>query len=353
MDANGRSLSDYPRPNLTVDAIVFAVHDGQLKVLLDDHSEHGLSLPGTFVHEGETLMEALHRGLARKMDLSPITTFRQLHVFDTPGRDHRGWVFSVAHYALVGEDTMWEIRPKQLYPVDDVIEGRLKLAFDHAAMIRMAALKLREEYQEHPDPWNILGVFTLKELREFHEAIDRGTYLRDTFRRVMEPQLVLASEEDLFPGFNQEAGDSYDSARLRSTPSKPQMGRPSRRWRILTEEERMMKRFADEGRAQLKRSRRSAPGVASLSAPASMDSFSLMSLTPKSSAADFSVEFYWSASEPVIHTGLREREAYKLFDEFVAAASSVSPSERLTNRPVRAVLRDGYGSDVRLVNLED
>lgn len=361
MDYNGDSLSEFPRPNLAVDAVILTVRDDQLCVVIDDRSTNGPALPGTFVHQGESLMDAVHRALDTKMHLSPITTFRQLHVFDAPGRDYRGWVMSVAHYALVDLAVLDDVRPKQIIPVDQLMEGTQKLAFDHGAMVRMAALKLREEYQEHPDPWDILGIFTLKELREFHEAIDRGTYLRDTFRRVMEPQLVLATKEDEFMALREY--QKYPSLKMRKM-QRPQAGRPSRNWRLPTEEERLMKRFAEDGRSQLKRSRRSMPGqpsqddfgvVNGFNQAAGVD-FALMSPAFRSrsdrSAADYSVEFFWSNSEPVRHANLREREAYRLFDDFIAAAGSLTSTDELRNRPVRAVLRNEYGEEERRIDLD-
>src|SRR4051812_47939943 len=101
-DASGKTLTDYPRPSVAVDTAVLTVAPDRrgLHVLLvrrngkDDGSDW--ALPGTFLHEGETLAEAVLRSLKEKAGLLGRAP-QQLHVFDAPDRDPRGWVLSVAH----------------------------------------------------------------------------------------------------------------------------------------------------------------------------------------------------------------------------------------------------------------
>ena len=109
-DRSNRTLADYPRPSVAVDTAVLVVdvRDAGLGVLQhqrEDGGAHGgqWALPGTFLHEGETLADAVLRSLAEKVGLRG-TRPQQLHVFDDPGRDHRGWVLSVAHVVLLLAD---------------------------------------------------------------------------------------------------------------------------------------------------------------------------------------------------------------------------------------------------------
>jgi ADP-ribose pyrophosphatase YjhB (NUDIX family) len=318
-DENGRSLDEYKKPSLAVDAILMSVYRGRLSVVLHADSEGHWSLPGTFVHEGETLVSALNRGLGEKLDLPPISAFRQLQVFDAPNRDPRGWVFSVAHYALVHEDLLDSVRPKQVVPLENARD--LRLAFDHSEMLGLAVTRLREEYSEKPDPWNVLGRFTLSDLRKFHESIDPSTYLRDTFRRVMEPQLV----ED-----------------PNAVPRTPSVGRPPRVWRIATPEEQILRKFADRDKVQVKRARL---------APSAERQEQLMkppAIRLDAAAEEFSVEFEWSKTGKVVHAHLREREAYKLFEEFMFDVNETSGGPTLSgNLPVSAVMRDELGNEIR------
>ncbi|WIB61446.1 NUDIX domain-containing protein [Curtobacterium sp. MCLR17_007] len=60
----------------------------------------GWGLPGTFVHEGERLADAALRWPREKAGVTGLAP-RQLHVFDDPVRDDRGWVLSVARLDVV------------------------------------------------------------------------------------------------------------------------------------------------------------------------------------------------------------------------------------------------------------
>ncbi|MFV0633429.1 NUDIX hydrolase [Demequina sp.] len=185
-DTSGRALSDYPRPSVAVDTAVLTVADGSLSVLLVDDSRDGSRrLPGTFLHEGEVLADAVRRSLANKAGLAGLEP-AQLRVFDAIGRDSRGWVISVAHLAaapaaLLGSAT--------LVPVTDAGP----LAFDHREILSLAVARLRADYAKNPDPWGLLGSapFTLLELERLHRAVDPDRPGgKDTFRRLMEPQLT-------------------------------------------------------------------------------------------------------------------------------------------------------------------
>ncbi len=300
------SLDEYPRPSVAVDPVVFCVYRDRLSVALDTSSGTLPRLPGTFVHEGETLDQAIRRGLTAKLGIT-LDSIEQLHVFDQPGRDPRGWVLSVAHFALVAEATLDALRPRDVRPVDDLPT----LDFDHAEMIDRALIALRRQYLDTPDPWRILSQFTLSELRSFHERIDPGTHLRDTFRRIMEPQLIPVP----------------DAPRLSTG------GRPSRVWRAPRADEALKVRYASD----VKEVRDS---VSSDRARSSSTAGT------RSSSRVFAVKFSWSDGTDTVHEKLREREAFRLFDEFVFDATTAR-RDGLTVYPVRAVMINESGSVVR------
>ena len=129
----------------------------------------GWALPGTFLHEGETLADAVDRSLRRKANVRGLHP-RQLHVFDDPDRDDRGWVLSVAHVEVV--------RPEQLAArfTDTTrlvpVHAPGRLPYDHVDIIALAVAHVRSHYADKPDPDRLLGdEFTLRELRLAHEAI--------------------------------------------------------------------------------------------------------------------------------------------------------------------------------------
>ncbi|WP_104190822.1 NUDIX hydrolase [Cryobacterium sp. Y82] len=181
-DSSDKLLTDYPRPSVAVDTAVLSVKDGKLCVALVQN-QTGWRLPGTFVHERETLADAVLRSLSDKahiMGLHP----RQLHVFDAPERDDRGWVISVAHLVVVPPAS---VSHDDLKPVSEVRD----LIYDHELILELAVGTLRTSYRASADPERLLGPeFTLLELLRLHSAIAGEPLGKDTFRRHMLGQLV-------------------------------------------------------------------------------------------------------------------------------------------------------------------
>ena len=209
-DAAGKTLADYPRPSVAVDTAVLTVGprdrvergrpDLQLQVLLVCPHDHdgalGWSLPGTFVHEGERLSDAVARSMREKAGFTGRLATTQMEVFDDPERDPRGWVLSVSHLAVVPFERVERLVVRR--------EGRVRLVsvsrpgplpYDHADIVKEAKRVLRSRYAREPDPFHLLGAsFTMSELRQVHEAIAGTLLQRDTFRRVMEPHLRSTDE---------------------------------------------------------------------------------------------------------------------------------------------------------------
>jgi 8-oxo-dGTP diphosphatase len=129
----------YSRPMLTVDmAVLTAAAVPSLLLVQRAHAPFAgdWALPGGFVEEGERVAEAAPRELAEETGLQTGSLrLELLGVYDTPGRDPRGWTVSVVYLTTV---------PAEL-PVrgaDDARDARWfrpdalpKLAFDHAAII--------------------------------------------------------------------------------------------------------------------------------------------------------------------------------------------------------------------------
>lgn len=190
-DSSGKNLEDYPHPSVAVDTAMLTLVAGsglELCVLeVRDSNAGGWCLPGTFLHEGERLSDAVDRSLAQKAGVSGLHP-EQLHVFDRPDRDPRGWVLSVAHVDAGPIERLASRTPKttRLAPVTK--PGRLP--YGHRDIIELALRRLRTRYAADPDPALLLPeTFTLRELRHVHEAVAGVALQRDTFRRLMEPQL--------------------------------------------------------------------------------------------------------------------------------------------------------------------
>jgi 8-oxo-dGTP diphosphatase len=92
------------------------------------------ALPGGFVEERERVADAAPRELAEETGLRP-GGLRMLGVYDTPGRDPRGWTVSVVYLATVNSEM-------SVKGADDARDARWfhtdalpRLAFDHDTIV--------------------------------------------------------------------------------------------------------------------------------------------------------------------------------------------------------------------------
>jgi ADP-ribose pyrophosphatase YjhB (NUDIX family) len=201
-------LDQYPRPSVAVDVAVMTVTEpGELGVLL--HRRTGdragiWALPGRFMRERERLADAVQRTLEEKCALPTRAlagrTPRQLHVFDDPDRDDRGWVLSVAHLLVLPierlDDVVADHPGLTIAPIRDdrpvLPDRQRRLPYGQDEIIARAHAELRHEYRETPDPERFLDTetFTLSELGVVHFAVlGKEHWAIDTFRRKMSRQL--------------------------------------------------------------------------------------------------------------------------------------------------------------------
>jgi 8-oxo-dGTP diphosphatase len=131
---------DYPRPMLTADVVVLAVASEDARVLLIQRGNPPFAgswaLPGGFVEQGEQVAEAAPRELAEETGLRvDAGSLELLGVYDTPGRDPRGWTVSVVYIARVlGESAVAgadDASDARWFSVEELPE----LAFDHALIL--------------------------------------------------------------------------------------------------------------------------------------------------------------------------------------------------------------------------
>ncbi|MCQ9385735.1 NUDIX hydrolase [Brevibacterium moorei] len=180
-DSHGKTLDEYPRPSVAVDTAVLTVAEDQLGVVVVEH-DGGLRLPGTFLHQGESLADAVARALRDKACITGRAP-QQLHVFDAQGRDDRGWVISVAHMVALPAEA---VAGSRIIPAAEATG----LDFDHDQIVARAVQQLQLDYAERPDPGHMLAEeFTMLELHRLHKAVDPGTAQKDTFRRAMSKHL--------------------------------------------------------------------------------------------------------------------------------------------------------------------
>ncbi len=140
---------EYPRPAVTVDAVVFCERTpGRFETLLIRRAREPFAgrwaFPGGFIEMEETLLESARRELREETGLDGLA-LEPLATFGDPGRDPRGRTISVVFAALAppalaerarGADDAAEAR---WFPV----EAPPPLAFDHDQILARALHWLR------------------------------------------------------------------------------------------------------------------------------------------------------------------------------------------------------------------
>jgi 8-oxo-dGTP diphosphatase len=210
----------YPRPALTVDAVVFGFDGGALKVLLvqRDHApcEGRWALPGGFVEMDETLDAAVRRELEEETGLARIY-LEQLYTFGAVRRDPRERVVSVAYYALVKPSehlvrAATDARDARWFPVADPPP----LAFDHALILDTARQRLKGKVRYQPVGFELLPRrFTLTEIQQLYEAVLETPLDKRNFRRKLAAMNLLTALDEVQIGVRHRAARLYRFDRRR------------------------------------------------------------------------------------------------------------------------------------------
>jgi len=134
-------MTDWARPALTVDVALLARQPAPRILLVQRGSEPfagSWALPGGFVDEGERVHDAAVRELAEETGVAapPLTL---LGVYDTPGRDPRGWTVSVAFLGVLERELAAQGADDASDATWFSLTALPKLAFDHEAIVAAAA----------------------------------------------------------------------------------------------------------------------------------------------------------------------------------------------------------------------
>ena len=192
---------EFARPALTVDVVVFALDEDDLRVMLIQRDlspfEDQWALPGGFVRVDETLDEAARRELEEESGLKDIF-LEQLYTFGDLDRDPRERVVTVAYYALVnlaGHEVKasTDARNAAWFPMSDLP----RLAFDHQRILETAHERLRAKVQYQPIGFELLPEkFTLRQLQHLYEVIlDRELDKRNFRKKVLGMEIVKETNE--------------------------------------------------------------------------------------------------------------------------------------------------------------
>jgi 8-oxo-dGTP diphosphatase len=194
-------LSDYPRPSVTVDLIIFTIAEDDLKVLLIRRGQEPFkgrwALPGGFVEIEESLEDAAARELKEEVGVTNVY-LEQLYTFGDPKRDPRGRVISVSYFALIDAER------QRIVAASDAADAQWhsvfdppRLAFDHGKILDYAVWRLRNKIE-----WTTVGYellpkkFTLSELQRVYEIILQRPVDKRNFRKkiLSQGQIVELNE---------------------------------------------------------------------------------------------------------------------------------------------------------------
>jgi 8-oxo-dGTP diphosphatase len=195
---------DFERPLVTVDLVIFTVHEGSLSVLLiqrpdvsGDPCPLAWALPGGFidVKRDVDLLACARRKLQEKTGvISPY--LEQLGSWGSRKRDPRGWSVTNAYFALLPSENV-ELQAGanaaavRWAPVETLATGR-RLAFDHATILDAALERLRNKVEYTSLPAFLLPEeFTLSELQRAYEIVLGRPVEKSAFRtRINDARLV-------------------------------------------------------------------------------------------------------------------------------------------------------------------
>jgi 8-oxo-dGTP diphosphatase len=148
MAKQGRYIYDWPRPMVTVDALVFTLASDGPQVLLIKRAKEPFkgrwAVPGGFVEMDEELEDAVARELKEETGLDGVE-LEQMYTFGTVGRDPRGRQITVCFLGIA------ESSNTTIEGGDDAAEAKWwpvkslpsPLAFDHDRVIAMGISKIR------------------------------------------------------------------------------------------------------------------------------------------------------------------------------------------------------------------
>jgi 8-oxo-dGTP diphosphatase len=146
----GKYVYDWPMPMVSVDAAVFAVIGGTVKLLLINRKHEPFkgkwAIPGGFIGIDEELDVAVARELAEETGLTGVK-LEQMHAFGKPGRDPRGRQITVVYMGVITEglDRVKAGDDAQKAHWFDINALPPDLAFDHDEVIKFAIGRLKSK----------------------------------------------------------------------------------------------------------------------------------------------------------------------------------------------------------------
>jgi 8-oxo-dGTP diphosphatase len=187
---------DKNRFYVTADAVVFTIHNNELKILLIKRNNEPFksmyALPGGFVDLDESIEDAARRELSEETGIRNIF-LKKLIPYGDPKRDPRGRVVTIPFLALIDAEKL------NLHAAGDAllakwhnIYGLPTLAFDHKKIIEDALETLRNDIKNTNIAFQIMPEkFTLTELQKAYETILDEKLDKRNFRKKLRELNIL------------------------------------------------------------------------------------------------------------------------------------------------------------------
>lgn len=187
--------TDFERPLVTVDVVIFTVMADQLRVLLVRRPEGDgepfparWALPGGFVDvdRDASLLACAERKLRDKTGVAA-PYLEQLGSWGDARRDPRGWSTTHAYFSLIPEPEAVDGNATTItewLPCDQA--ARRRLAFDHNTILGAAIERLRSKVEYTSLPAFLLPEpFTLPQLQRVYEVVLGRPLDKSAFRKRM------------------------------------------------------------------------------------------------------------------------------------------------------------------------
>jgi len=194
----------FPKPQTSVDIVIFSAQESQLRVLLvqrpasADEPFPGLwALPGGFVDTAKDsdLESCAKRKLKEKTGIEA-SYLEQLGSWGSASRDPRGWSTTHVYFALMSADDVnlragGNAADARWCPIEGT-RVKEKLAFDHSEILKAAITRLRSKVEYTSLPAFLMPhEFTLTELQRIYETLLDRPIEKKSFRtRVLAADLL-------------------------------------------------------------------------------------------------------------------------------------------------------------------
>lgn len=172
----------YEKSRIAIDAVIFTIHEDQLKVFLHKREKEPFKekyeLPGGLLKENETAEGTLKRKIKEIINIEDIF-FQQFFTFTEPKRDPRIRTASIGFIALINNKKIKDFSNWHNY------ESLKELAFDHKKIIDKARNYLKKEINFIIVKEFMPKFFALNSLQRAYEIILKEKQDNRNFRRKM------------------------------------------------------------------------------------------------------------------------------------------------------------------------